>query len=140
MKKILFFILYLVFNISVAESATNEDKKTHYQQNLEKVLNNTNKDCGDLPKNHKQITELFIKSQLKDPDSAKFKHLEPTKCNFPAKDASKKTLYGCCIKYYYNAKNSFGGYVGYRLMEERWYQGKLYEICGETEYGFICSN
>ncbi len=140
MKKISIFILYLVFNISVAESTTNEDKKTLYQQNSEKVLNTTNKDYGELPKEHKQITELFIKSQLKDPDSAKFKHLEPTECNFLSKDEAKKTLYGWCIRYYYNAKNSFGGYVGYKLMEERWYQGKLYEVCGETEYGFICSN
>ena len=140
MKKISIFILYLVFTISVAESATSKDKKIFCQQNPKKVLNSTNKDYGDLPKDYKQIIELVIKSQLKDPDSAKFKHLEPTKCNFLSKDASKKTLYGWCIRYYYNAKNSFGGYVGYKLMEERWYQGKLYEDCEETKYGFICSN
>lgn len=92
MKKISIFILYLVFNISVAESTTNEDKKTLYQQNSEKVLNTTNKDYGELPKEHKQITELFIKSQLKDPDSAKFKHLEPTECNFLSKDEAKNLV------------------------------------------------
>ncbi|EMI5436639.1 hypothetical protein JEP09_04835 [Proteus mirabilis] len=66
---------------------------------------------SELPANYKdEITEV-IKYSLKDPDSAKFIFHEP-RLAYTA--ASKNVAYVVPIDV--NAKNSYGGYVGYKTM------------------------
>jgi hypothetical protein len=57
------------------------------------------------------IIRGWLASTLKDPDSIKsFVVTAPVKC--ANRRASWKPEFGWCVKYEYNAKNSYGGYAG----------------------------
>lgn len=55
-----------------------------------------------------RIGEEFVKNDLRDPDSAEFKWPNDF---VPFTGSKRATGYATCFSY--NAKNSFGGYVGY---------------------------
>ena len=76
---------------------------------------------------------------LKDPDSVKFKWGEPYKCNFPESKNSTAPLLGWCFRVYYNAKNSFGAYTGYKMEEFRLRKGRIHSVCENTQLGLVCS-
>lgn len=72
-------------------------------------------DHGDLPSSYESVARNVIASQLKDPESARFEVGEP-QCGY-AQDLLVRgggIYYGHLIPVAYNAKNGFGGYVGYR--------------------------
>lgn len=137
-----FILMKRIFTLLVVFLCSCSATQIEYQNNLKVLLqNSTNEDYGTLPKEYKTITETGIKMLLKDPDSAKFIWSEPYRCNFPAKDSPATPLLGWCTKVKYNAKNSFGGYVGYKLHETRWYKGDIYSVCSQTQNGLIfCSS
>ena len=112
-----------------------------YQNNVEKLLESaTEESYGKKPENYKIIMENGIKMTLKDPDSVQFKNwVEPYKCYFQSKESMTTPVLGWCSSVYYNAKNSFGGYVGYKYEEIHWVDGSVYSVCKMTEYGLLCS-
>jgi hypothetical protein len=69
-------------------------------------------DYGEYPQNYQAIVKAYVSDSLKDPDSAQYTFL-----NFPMRGywgfGGAKFGYVTCVKI--NAKNSFGGYTGYRI-------------------------
>lgn len=113
-----------------------------YQANLATLLETTTDiefEYGPKPKVDKDVIELSIKSLLKDPDSAKFKWGNLYKCDFPSKKSAVLPRLGWCIDVAYNAKNSLGGYVGYKLYRYQYYEGDLHSICiNNPQLGWLC--
>ena len=112
-----------------------------YKANLAHLLTTaTDESYGKQPETyHQKIIEAMIKAQMKDPDSVKFIWNEPVRCNFPAKNSRTTPLLGWCVKVAYNAKNSFGAYVGYKLREYRYVDGNFYSVCShEPHLGWSC--
>lgn len=69
----------------------------------------------DLPTDYKQQIMGLIGQQLKDPDSGKYKFAEPRKVYLQdAVAAGSKVYYGWMFNVSVNAKNSYGGYTGYK--------------------------
>lgn len=68
--------------------------------------------AGPRPTNAEATVRKYLAETLKDPDSlSQFEILRgPTPCKLGFKVNS-----GWCVTYAYNAKNSFGGYVGRTL-------------------------
>ncbi|WP_316674889.1 hypothetical protein [uncultured Tolumonas sp.] len=69
-------------------------------------------DYGEYPSNSTEIVKTFYSKSLKDPDSAVYKYISP-----PIKtvlgDRFQGVKYGYLVCATVNAKNSYGGYVGY---------------------------
>lgn len=98
--------------------------------NLERTL--TDADYGNPPKNYEILAEKYIKSLLKDSDSAQFRNWTvPEKCLFPSNTSMTEPKPGYCNYVEVNAKNSFGGYTGFSVWKIRWYKGMPY---GHTYY------
>lgn len=68
-------------------------------------------DYGTYPQQYKEITRDYLLSRLKDPESARFEYFtEPKKQWVSAGGSAFHLGYAVCVTY--NAKNSYGGYVG----------------------------
>ena len=120
MKKIFVFLF-----VSMLSSCVNT-----YQNNLDKLFEDaTEESYGKAPKDGYQVyAERGIKATLKDPDSAKFKWGKLYHCDFHSRDSFTTPILGWCTEVSYNAKNSFGGYVGYKTIELRFLNGELYSM------------
>lgn len=73
-------------------------------------------DYGPPPTNYEARVKTLISLSLKDPDSAQFKFSEPFKGytrKAPLSGGGIKTA-GWIVRVFVNAKNSYGGYVGFR--------------------------
>lgn len=101
-----------------------------YQNNLDKLFEDaTEESYGKPPKDgYKQEAELGIKAALKDPDSAKFILGKLYHCDFHSKYSYTTPILGWCVEVSYNAKNSFGGYVGYKTIELHYLNGEFYSM------------
>lgn len=78
-----------------------------------KAINLESADVGSEPKNYNVYVEEAIRSQLKDPDSAKFSGM--TKPRKEVMVENRQFIYGYSTCVFVNAKNSYGGYVGKQL-------------------------
>lgn len=77
----------------------------------------------------------WLGSTLKDPDSIKsFTVSQPVKC--ANRRASWKPEFGWCVKYEYNAKNSYGGYAGLTSHTAMIQDGKVLMDDGRFVDGF----
>ena len=76
------------------------------------------------PPSEEAITgsEESIRRSFKDPDSAIFDWQPPYRCVYPS---GFDVSYGWCAYVYINAKNSFGGYTGYRKWLTLWERNHL---------------
>ena len=132
MKKIIFGIIILTL-LNGCGLGFNMVKKTAMQ-------NATYDDYGSKPpKNHREIEKDYIRSFLKDPYSAKFhfnEHSDYSKMDALPKNYFSsepvlvwRTIIQC------NAKNSYGGYTGYKLHYFWWKHGRMfmYKSPDETE-------
>ena len=101
-----------------------------YQNNLDKLFEDaTEESYGIPPKNVYQTQiEQAIKASLKDPESAKFIWGKPYHCDFHSKDSYTTPILGWCVEVSYNAKNGFGGYVGYQTIELHYLNGEFYSV------------
>lgn len=71
-----------------------------------------NADYGSYPSNYESIVKNYYNSILKDPGSANFQHISsPEKRWYGGNFMPAKYGYLVCASV--NAKNSYGGYVGY---------------------------
>lgn len=67
-------------------------------------------DIGPVP-DAERIVRAHLESTLKDPDSIKQLQVStPERC--ANRRASWKPEFGWCLQFSYNAKNSYGGYIG----------------------------
>lgn len=134
-KRCYFFIM--IFLLVGCTSSYKE-----YQANLATLLETTADlefEYGPKPMVDKDILELSIKSLLKDPDSAKFIWGDLYKCDFPSKKSAVLPRLGWCVEVSYNAKNSFGAYVGYKSYRYRYYEGDLHSMCiKDHQWGWFC--
>ncbi len=77
-------------------------------------------DYGARPIHYETITKEFLSNVLKDPDSAKYDIKEPCKGYYTDPPAvalmgqKRETKYGWIVDVWVNAKNSYGGYTGYK--------------------------
>lgn len=68
-------------------------------------------DYGSYPSNYERIIKNYLRSSLKDPDSAQLTFLNSPKSGWNGLGGAK---YGYIVCAQINGKNSFGAYVGYR--------------------------
>lgn len=70
-------------------------------------------DYGTMPTAYEQPIKAQILGALKDPDSARIKLHQPRKA-YRVTNWVEPTLYGYLVVAEVNAKNSYGGYTGYK--------------------------
>ncbi len=73
-------------------------------------------DYGEYPTNYERIVKEFMVECLKDPDSAQYKFKAPYKgyvCKPPIQGGGVDK-FGWLVDVQVNAKNSYGGYTGYK--------------------------
>jgi len=72
-------------------------------------------DYGPFPENYQELVKQYMQTQLKDPESARYRfEMKPYKGNTSAK-SKEKVVYCWKVATYINAKNSYGGYTGEKL-------------------------
>ncbi|MEB7926113.1 hypothetical protein NGJ69_20780 [Atlantibacter hermannii] len=76
-----------------------------------------------LPSNYKEQIQMLMESRLKDPDTAKFKFFEPKK---GYTESTRHFAY--VVPVGINAKNSYGGYTGYKAYYFSYYQGTFKDV------------
>lgn len=81
--------------------------------NAVKNINLETANVGAQPNNYKEAVEAAIRSQLKDPDSAKFSAMTTPRKEVMVEHRDFVYGYSTCL--YVNAKNSYGGYSGDQL-------------------------
>ncbi|OKP29417.1 hypothetical protein [Serratia fonticola] len=81
--------------------------------NSVKNINLETANVGAQPNNYKEVIEAAIRSQLKDPDSAKFSAMTTPRKEVMVENRDFVYGYSTCV--YVNAKNSYGGYSGDQL-------------------------
>lgn len=81
------------------------------KKEAELLSRSTAEDWGVLDSNYEEAERAFILSMLKDPDSARFKFVKPTR---GVSHYFGDPILAWYSTVYVNAKNSFGGYVGER--------------------------
>jgi len=67
---------------------------------------------GDPPSRLEEVITLYLKETLKDPDSLKNLRIGIPRKGWTKTNYGKDVLYGHWVGFSYNAKNSYGGYVG----------------------------
>ena len=78
-----------------------------------KTLPDDKADYGPYPTEYKLIINSYLRSILKDPDSAKISKIsKPRKEHKIVNQFKKEAIYGYSSCVFLNAKNSYGGYVG----------------------------
>lgn len=68
-------------------------------------------DYGPYPSDYESIVKRHLSNSLKDPDSAQYRFLNTPKSGWNGLGGVK---YGWIVCAQVNAKNSYGGYVGFR--------------------------
>lgn len=97
----------------------------------------SNANYGQLPSNYKENIQNAIIGGLKDPDSAKFKFGEPRKAYLQGGLPDDfKMYYGWAVPVSVNAKNSYGGYVGYKTMYYMYSNGQLFDATLKFNSGY----
>ena len=76
-----------------------------------------------------EAVKFAVKVGLKDPDSLKDLQVgQPKKCGYRSPlELNAKAVYGYCTTIAYNAKNSYGGYVGLRAFNIMYRDGIILE-------------
>lgn len=69
-------------------------------------------DYGQFPNNHEAIVKDYYATALKDPDSVKYRSISSPRKTWLG-DRINGAQFGYLVCVTYNAKNSFGAYVGY---------------------------
>ncbi len=72
-----------------------------------------NADYGAYPHDAQHVIDEYLAGYLKDPESARYKHLKGPRRMWASYFRSSKYGYGVCA--YINAKNSLGAYTGRKL-------------------------
>lgn len=102
-----------------------------YESNKRALLKDPNLDYGPPPPaDYQDIEKQAILGFLKDPESARFKFYEPRK--EIVMQGMGKAVTAWVTKVDVNAKNSYGGYVGFTPYLYAWKDGKVIAKSGEV--------
>ena len=71
-------------------------------------------DYGAYPTNYESIVKNFYAGALKDPDSAQYRLITPPQKYWVRAPLGGAVRYGYLVCATVNAKNSFGGYIGFQ--------------------------
>jgi len=110
-----------------------------YEANRSQLLKTAT--VGDFgprpPANYQDIESDMIRDMLKDPDSAKIRFGELTTDAIQSGFASPKAILIWKNDALVNAKNSYGGYVGFQAYHFAWRDGHIIAVAFPivTEYG-----
>lgn len=69
-------------------------------------------DYGEYPYSYEQIIKSYLEQRLKDPYSAEYRHIKGPEKRWAG--FFGRSNYGYSVCYKINAKNSFGGFTGYK--------------------------
>lgn len=72
-----------------------------------------NADYGTYPGDHEKIVKDYLERLLKDPESARYRFIKGPIRAYSSYFGPVQYGYGVCAEV--NAKNSYGGYTGYKL-------------------------
>lgn len=101
----------------------------------------TQADYGPFPQNWKSDIANYLRSTLKDPDSAETTvdkdNAKPKKYCYGHGGLFGNTQYGWCNAIQVNAKNSYGAYMGYKDMIFCWSNGAMDSTVGDYKEFFI---
>ncbi len=98
-------------------------------------------DFGERPADYEQKINAHFESILKDYDSARFKYgerFEKMQClTLELRGTPRKIKYaGWARKVMVNAKNSYGGYGGYKLYVVPFKDGQVWAVYDERDFHF----
>ncbi len=83
----------------------------------------SNLDYGFFPDDYESVTKSYLEATLKDPASVIYREISHPKQAWIKSIGSPMTA-GYLVCYTYNAKNSYGGYVGFHrdaiLIKDAW--------------------
>lgn len=97
-------------------------------------------DFGSKPVGYENNIKDLVSLQLKDPSSAQYKFYEPQKGYFQDGMAQNFEIhYGWIIPIQYNAKNSYGGYVGFKPLYYFISKERIYDITLKYNSGYVKS-
>lgn len=83
------------------------------------------------PPGHKEIEKEWAKSRLKDPMSAQFKDGENQRVTIAASLTDPTVVPVWLSTIFVNAKNSYGGYTGFKIYNFYYSNGELYAVENE---------
>lgn len=90
-------------------------------------------DYGQYPADYENIIKGYMRTILKDPDSARYQFLNTPKTGWNGFGGKK---FGYVVCAYINAKNSYGGYVGNRMSHFMIKNGRVIDAShGDGNYG-----
>ncbi|WP_153985153.1 hypothetical protein [Lonepinella koalarum] len=112
-------------------------------EKFKSTLPSPNADYGILPKNYQKKATEYLKSTLKDPDSAKFSNFTKPRKEHVIYSKGKyitpnDVFYGYSTCVLVNAKNSYGGYVGNQLYWIFFYNREVFRT-QKVDVGFGAS-
>jgi hypothetical protein len=85
-------------------------------------------DYGDYPTNYKTLIGNYYRQYLKDPDSAQFQfESEPYK-DYTYRTPNGKLVFGYSVDFSLNAKNSYGGYVGFQPKRALIHNSQIHDV------------
>ncbi|AMO82119.1 MULTISPECIES: lipoprotein [Hafniaceae] len=97
----------------------------------------TSANYGQLPSDYKEMIQNDISYALKDPDSAKYEFGEPRKAYLQGGIAENfKMYYGWVIPVSVNAKNSYGGYTGFKKRYYMFSNGQIFDATLKFNSGY----
>lgn len=87
-------------------------------------------DYGDAPQINEADIKAYMAQDLKDSESARYQFGDPVKsyCNSGALSGGKVVWKGWVVPFQLNAKNSYGGYVGFKPYYARYDVNTLMDI------------
>lgn len=121
MKKLIIIFLTAIFILSIAGCVTPITEQDISTAKVEQ-----------LPDNYKEGIKLFMETRLKDPDSAKYIFHNPKK-GYHREDR----IISMIVPVEINAKNSYGGYTGYKAYYFTYVNGECWNVTYRTESDYI---
>lgn len=85
------------------------------------------------PAGHKEAEKAWIKTRLKDPESAQFRDGANQRVTIAASLTDPTVVPAWQSTIYVNAKNSYGGYTGYKVHNFYYSSGVMYAVESEEK-------
>src|ERR1044072_1753603 len=123
------FAISLLF-VSLSANARNIERE--FEKWLT-TLPEANADWGAYPDNYEEVIKGYFAASLKDPSSVIYNAISKPQKEFTIKgrvpvDPKNEALYGYSSCVSFNAKNSYGGYVGNRIFWFLIHNGEIVNV------------
>tara|TARA_R110002096_G_scaffold435548_1_gene661346 strand:- start:38 stop:376 length:339 start_codon:yes stop_codon:yes gene_type:complete len=103
--KVIFFVISMTALAGCVTTQTMADRSITQAANY-----------GEYPDDYEQIIKSIMMNKLKDPESAQYQFKGPIKAYLRSAPIAggNPTVYGYMVYFKLNAKNSYGGYTGFK--------------------------